>query len=114
MQLKLSSCFFKQEMQTLERSNTALAKEISQLEKELERYVTALKEHEPHCTLSCWSGTSIPNTSTSDLPQPFSPNPGGEPNFPVNDPTIPDSSLDELLCRTDWMSWDSDLPLSSF
>lgn len=114
MKLELSSCFSKQELQTLERSNTALVKEISELEKELEQYTTALKEHEPHCTLSCWAGPSIPNTSTSDFPQPFNPNSGEEPIFPMHDPTTPDSSLDELLCRTDWMSWDSNVTLSPF
>lgn len=103
-----------EELQTLERSNAALVKEISELEKELQRYTTTLKEHEPHCTLSCWSAPSIPDMSTSDFPQPFNSSPVEEPIFPVHDPTAPDLSLAELLDRTDWMPWDSDIRLPPF
>lgn len=112
--LTWSSCFSIQELQTLERSNAALVKEISELEKELQRYTTTLKEHEPHCTLSCWSAPSIPDMSTSDFPQPINSNPGEEPIFPTHDPTALDFSLAELLDRTEWMPWDSDIRLPPF
>ncbi|MCI4377400.1 hypothetical protein PGIGA_G00203190 [Pangasianodon gigas] len=103
-----------EELQTLERSNAALVKEISELEKELQHYTTALKEHEPQCTLSCWSGPPIPDMSTSDFPQPFNPNPGEESIFPTHDPTTLDVSLAELLDETEWMPWDSDIRLPPF
>ncbi|KAM9501708.1 basic leucine zipper transcriptional factor ATF-like [Clarias gariepinus] len=107
-----------EELQTLERSNAALVKEISELEKEMQHYTTALKEHEPHCTLSSWSGPSIPNTSTSDFPQPFNPNPVEELIFPIHDSTAePNVSLIDILDRTvgqDWLPWDSDFNFSAF
>lgn len=40
-----------QELQCLERSNSALQKEIAALKKDLHLYTTALEHHEPHCCL---------------------------------------------------------------
>ncbi|XP_047668034.1 uncharacterized protein batf2 isoform X2 [Tachysurus fulvidraco] len=103
------------EMQTLEQANATLVKEISELEKEMQRYTTALKEHEQHCTLSCWSGPSIPHMSTSSSHQSFNnPKPSEEPVFPTHDPAAPDVSLAELLDRTDWVPWDFDIRLPPF
>ncbi|KAK2860466.1 hypothetical protein Q7C36_004632 [Tachysurus vachellii] len=104
-----------EEMQTLEQANANLLKEISELEKEMQCYTTALKEHEPHCTLSCWSGPSIPHMSTSNSHQFFNnPKTGEEPAFPTHDPAAPDVSLAELLNRTDWVPWDFDIRLPPF
>ncbi|KAF7706357.1 basic leucine zipper transcriptional factor ATF-like [Silurus meridionalis] len=103
-----------EELQTLERSNSALVKEISELQKELHCYTTALKEHEPHCILSCWSGPSNQDMSTSDLPQPFNPNPGDQSILPMTDPITPDVSLSELLDRADWTTWDPDIRFPQF
>ncbi|XP_058251126.1 basic leucine zipper transcriptional factor ATF-like [Hemibagrus wyckioides] len=104
-----------EEMQTLERSNAALLKEISELEKEKQHYTTALKEHEPQCTLSCWSGPSITDMSTSNFLQTFNnPKPEEEPIFPTHDPAAPDESLADLLDKADWIPWDFDIRLPPF
>ncbi|KAK3546437.1 hypothetical protein QTP70_026381, partial [Hemibagrus guttatus] len=111
----MSSCFSQQEMQTLERSNAALLKEISELQKEKQHYTTALKEHEHQCTLSCWSGPSITDMSTSNFLQTFnSPKPEEEPIFPTHDPAAPDESLADLLDKADWTPWDFDIRLPPF
>ncbi|XP_066538181.1 basic leucine zipper transcriptional factor ATF-like [Hoplias malabaricus] len=98
-----------EELQALEQSNAAYVKEIAELKKELQHYRTVLKEHEPHCT-AFWPGPSVPLTAsktsepTSDLTPAFNPNLVSEISFPSS-PT-PESSLSELLDRTDWLPWD--------
>ncbi|XP_059210397.1 basic leucine zipper transcriptional factor ATF-like 2 [Centropristis striata] len=54
-----------EELQNLERSNTALKKEIATLKKDLHLYTTALERHQPVCCLkttsaSCQAGPSPP------------------------------------------------------
>uniref|UniRef100_A0A672JPE5 BZIP domain-containing protein n=1 Tax=Salarias fasciatus TaxID=181472 RepID=A0A672JPE5_SALFA len=48
-----------EELQSLERSNSALQREIATLTKELHVYEAALKRHEPHCRLK----TSPPSST---------------------------------------------------
>ncbi|XP_071333888.1 uncharacterized protein batf2 isoform X2 [Trachinotus anak] len=50
------------ELQSLERTNSALQKEITMLKKDLHRYTTALAHHEPYCRLRA-SGSSSRLTS---------------------------------------------------
>ncbi|XP_072542927.1 basic leucine zipper transcriptional factor ATF-like [Salminus brasiliensis] len=99
-----------EELQALEQSNAAYVKEIADLKKELQHYTTVLKEHEPHCTVRCWSGPSVPLTAStpstfpSDVTQTSHPSP--VPDLPLLPSPIPELSLAELLDRTDWLPWD--------
>ncbi|TSL34639.1 Serine/threonine-protein phosphatase 2A 56 kDa regulatory subunit beta isoform [Bagarius yarrelli] len=91
-----------EELQTLERSNAALVKEIDELEKTKQHYIIALEEHEHHCTLPGWAEPSTSDMSTSNLHQPLNSKPDEEPIFPTQDSITSDTSLAELLDRTDW------------
>ncbi|XP_056224490.1 uncharacterized protein batf2 [Seriola aureovittata] len=51
-----------EELQSLERTNSTLQKEITVLKKDLHRYMTALAHHEPYCRLRA-SGSSSSSTS---------------------------------------------------
>ncbi|KAF3697641.1 Basic leucine zipper transcriptional factor ATF-like 3 [Channa argus] len=50
-----------EELQSLERSNSALQKEIAALKKDFHLYTTALESHEPYCPLTA----SAPSSSSS-------------------------------------------------
>ncbi|KAK5610837.1 hypothetical protein CRENBAI_025524 [Crenichthys baileyi] len=62
-----------EELQCLEKSNSALQKEIAALKKDLRLYETALERHKPHCRLKdsgsspaeCKAGSSLPQASDS-------------------------------------------------
>ncbi|XP_017565324.1 basic leucine zipper transcriptional factor ATF-like 3 [Pygocentrus nattereri] len=102
-----------EELQTLETSNAAYVKEIAELKKELQHYTTILKEHEPHCTVQCLPGPSVPftastpSTTTSDLTPTFDSNPIPEvPVLPLPTPE-PGFCLVDLLERNEWLPWDS-------
>ncbi|XP_073330534.1 uncharacterized protein batf2 [Pagrus major] len=61
-----------EELQSLEQSNSALHKEIASLKKDLQLYTTALKRHEPFCSLRdskvCLSVSPPTNCQTSSSP----------------------------------------------
>lgn len=102
-----------EELQNLERANATFVKEIADLKKELQRYTTALKEHESHCALPCWPESEmpvtgyIPSTSTSNVIQNSNLNSNEEqPFLPVLDPPAQEISLADLLDRTDWLTWE--------
>nr|XP_020499334.1 basic leucine zipper transcriptional factor ATF-like 2 [Labrus bergylta] len=54
-----------EELQTLERSNTALKKEIASLKKDFNLYTTALERHVPVCTLRASASSSTTYLSVS-------------------------------------------------
>ncbi|KAL4006510.1 gastrin-releasing peptide receptor [Sarotherodon galilaeus] len=55
-----------EELQSLERSNSALQKDIAALKKELHFYTTSLERHEPYCRLpSSLAGSSSADCQTS-------------------------------------------------
>ncbi|KAK2862789.1 hypothetical protein Q5P01_002322 [Channa striata] len=51
-----------EELQNLERSNSALQKEIAALKKDLSLYTTALERHEPYCRLRAPTASSSSST----------------------------------------------------
>ncbi|XP_034532619.1 basic leucine zipper transcriptional factor ATF-like 2 isoform X2 [Notolabrus celidotus] len=52
-----------EELQNLERSNSAFQKEIASLKKDLHFYTTALERHQPHCTLKASKSSSTTHLS---------------------------------------------------
>ncbi|XP_048091715.1 uncharacterized protein batf2 isoform X3 [Alosa alosa] len=101
------------EMQFLELSNAAFEREIADLQAELQRYTTALQQHEPQCSLHGQSrlagsvspqvkafqftstNTSIPALNIDSVAVASAP-----PTHPGE--AISDFSLSELFQTTDW------------
>ncbi|XP_029943548.1 proline-rich protein 36 [Salarias fasciatus] len=84
-----------EELQSLERSNSALQREIATLTKELHVYEAALKRHEPHCRLKTSPPSSLTHPSFSD------PNRGqssaASPGIPLQSPSsLPASETSSL------------------
>ncbi|KAG5260969.1 hypothetical protein AALO_G00298530 [Alosa alosa] len=102
-----------EEMQFLELSNAAFEREIADLQAELQRYTTALQQHEPQCSLHGQSrlagsvspqvkafqftstNTSIPALNIDSVAVASAP-----PTHPGE--AISDFSLSELFQTTDW------------
>ncbi|XP_034532620.1 basic leucine zipper transcriptional factor ATF-like 2 isoform X3 [Notolabrus celidotus] len=64
-----------EELQNLERSNSAFQKEIASLKKDLHFYTTALERHQPHCTLKASKSSSTTHLSvppSAEFPSPLS------------------------------------------
>uniref|UniRef100_A0A7N6FBZ8 BZIP domain-containing protein n=1 Tax=Anabas testudineus TaxID=64144 RepID=A0A7N6FBZ8_ANATE len=57
-----------EELQSIERSNSALQKEIATLNKQLHHYTMALKRHEPYCCLRESASSSSSSTRHSVSP----------------------------------------------
>ncbi|XP_062372569.1 basic leucine zipper transcriptional factor ATF-like [Sardina pilchardus] len=107
-----------EEMQFLERSNAAFEKEIEDLRAELQRYTTALQQHEPQCSLqgqsrlaasvppqakafsSTSANTSRPALSIDSVAVAVTGAPSSLPTHPGQ--PISEFSLSELFESTDW------------
>lgn len=90
-----------EELQNLERSNSALQKEIATLKKDLHFYEATLKHHEPHCHLK-----TSPNSSDS-FTHPSFPSPScsqtsaASPGVPPQSPSsLPPSEAPSLCSKT--------------
>ncbi|XP_035266802.1 basic leucine zipper transcriptional factor ATF-like [Anguilla anguilla] len=90
-----------QELQSLERSNTAYEKEIAFLRLEIERYDSALKQHEPHCCIFTFSSPKTLLSAPSPAPAP-TPSPAAAPPTGFALPDLLDSAEWPQLWDTVW------------
>lgn len=89
-----------EELQGLERSNSALKKEIAALKKDLHLYTTALERHEPLCHLKASASSSSPTTCPSVSPsadRQAGPSPPGVPPRASSSTLAPAPSLSTSL-----------------
>ncbi|KAJ8007802.1 hypothetical protein DPEC_G00097970 [Dallia pectoralis] len=99
-----------QELQTLERSNSALEKEITALRREFQHYTVTLERHQPLC---CLRPSPIPQDTPSSPPLPVS----KSSSFPTKAQGLPypltlltsanehpvEFSLSDILDSPDWL-----------